>query len=112
MEFSENIVLGGSKKEYCEYGPTTGISCWVYDVLGDSYLTCLSGPVGSEVDSHAGDPCSFPRKGDPQFSYCEASLKKQGGRYRRTNFVFLVVGSFLSASRWVSMAWRKFCMAS
>ena len=60
MEFSENIVLGGSKKEYCEYGPATGILCWVYDVLGDLYLILLSGLMGSEVDSRAGDPCLFP----------------------------------------------------
>ena len=77
MEFSENIVLGGSKKEYCEYGPATGMSCWVYDVLDDTYLTRLSGLMGSEADSRAGNPCSFPRRVDPQYSYCVASLKKQ-----------------------------------
>ena len=107
MEFNENIALGGSRKEYCEYGPNTGILYWVYDVLGELYLIRLSGLMVSEADSSAGDPCSFPRRGDPHFSYCEASLKKQGGRYRRTNFVFWVAGSFLSASRWVSMAWSK-----
>ena len=107
MEFSENIVLAGSKKEYCEYGPATGISCWVYDVLDDFYLTSLTGLMGSEADSRTGDPCSFPRRGDPQFSYCVASLKKQGGRNRRTNFVIWVAGSVLSASTWVSMAWSK-----
>ena len=107
MEFSENIVLGGSKKEYCEYSPATGISCWVYQVLDDHNLTRLSGLMGSEADSRAGDPCSFPRRGDPQFSYCVAFLKKQGGRNRRTNFVFWVAGSVVSASRWVSMAWSK-----
>ena len=66
MEFSENIVLGGSKKEYCEYGTATAISCWLYGVLGDFYLTRLSGLMGSEADPRAGDPCSFPRRGDPQ----------------------------------------------
>ena len=40
--------------------------------------------MDSEADSRAGDPCSFPRTGDPLFSYCEASRKKQGGRNRRT----------------------------
>ena len=106
MEFNENIVLGGSRKEYCENGPATGILCWIY-ILGDLYLTRLSGLMGSEADSHAGDPCSFPRREDSQFSYCEASLKKQGGRYRRTNLAFWVAESFLSASRWVSVAWSK-----
>ena len=41
MEFNENIVLGGSRKEYCEYGPATAILSWVYDVLGELYLTYL-----------------------------------------------------------------------
>ena len=27
VEFSENIVLGGSEKEYWEYGPATGMLC-------------------------------------------------------------------------------------
>ena len=67
MEFSENIVLGGSKKEYCEYGPATGISCWIYDVLGDYYLTRLSGLMVSEVGSRAGDPCSLPGGDTPKF---------------------------------------------
>ena len=63
--------------------------------------------MGSEADSRAGDSCSFPRRGDPQFSYCVASLKKKGGRNRRTNFVFWVGASVLPASRWVLMAWSK-----
>ena len=107
MEVSENIVLGGSKKEYCKYSPATGISGGVYHVLDDFYLTRLSGLMGSEADSRAGDPCSFSRRGDPQFSYCVASLKKQGGRNRRTNFVFWGARSVLSASTWVSMVWSK-----
>ena len=41
MEFSENIVLGGSEKEYCEYGPATGMLSWVYDVLDDFYANCF-----------------------------------------------------------------------
>ena len=80
MEFSENIVLGGSKKEYCEYGPATGILCWVYDVLGDVYLTRLSGLMGSEADSRAGDPCSFPRRGCPKLSHCEGLSQKARGQ--------------------------------
>ena len=55
MEFNENIVLEGSGKEYCEYGPATGILCWVYAVLGELYLTRLSGLMGSEADSRTGD---------------------------------------------------------
>ena len=94
MEFKENIVLGGTRKEHSEYGPATGLLCWVYEVSGDLYLTRLSGLMGSEADSRAGDPCSFPRREHPQFSYCKASLKKQEGRYRRTNLVFWVAGSF------------------
>ena len=62
MEFSKNIVLGGSKKEYCEYGPAMGMSCWVYNVLDDFHPTRLSGLMGSEADSRAGNPCSFPRR--------------------------------------------------
>ena len=55
MEFNEIIVLGGSGKEYCEYGPATGILCWVC-VLGESNLTRLSSLMGSEADSRTGDP--------------------------------------------------------
>ena len=50
MEFSGNIVLGGSKKEHYEYGSATGMSCWVYDALDDSYLASLSGPMVSKAD--------------------------------------------------------------
>ena len=56
MEFNENIVLEGSGREYCEYGPTTGILFWVYDVLGELNLTRLSSLMGSEADSRTGDP--------------------------------------------------------
>ena len=94
MEFKENIVLEGTRKEYSEYGPAMGLLCWVYEVLGDLYLTRLSGLMSSEADSRAGDPCSFPRMEHSQFSYCKATLKKQEGRYRRTNLVFWVAGSF------------------
>ena len=79
MEFSENIVLGGSKKEYCKYGPATGISCWIYDVLRVFRLTRLSGLMGTEAYSRAGVPCSFPRRGDPQFSYCVSLSQKARG---------------------------------
>ena len=74
MELSENIVLlGGSKKEYCEYGPAT-----VYDVLGDFYLTGLSGLMGSEADSRTGYPCSFPKRGDPNFHIAKLLSKSKG----------------------------------
>ena len=56
MEFNETTVLGGSGKEYCEYGLATGILCWVYDILGELYLTHLSGLKGSEADSRTGNP--------------------------------------------------------
>ena len=78
MEFSENIVLGGSKRECCEYGSTTGILCWVYDVLGDHYLTCLSGLTSSEADYRAGDPCSLPRRGDLHFHIVKHLSKSKG----------------------------------
>ena len=56
MEFNENIVLGGSGKEYYEYGPAAGILLWVYDVLGELYLTRLSGLMASKADSRFNDP--------------------------------------------------------
>ena len=56
MEFNENIVLGGSGKEYCEYGPAAGILHWVYHILGELYLTRLSGLMDSEVDSRTSYP--------------------------------------------------------
>ena len=55
MEFNENIVLGGSGKEYCEYDPPSGILRWVYHVLGELCLICLSGVMGSEADSRTGN---------------------------------------------------------
>ena len=56
MKFKDKIVLQGCREGYCEYGPATGILCWVYDVLGESYLTLLSGLTGSRADSRFGDP--------------------------------------------------------
>ena len=56
VEFNENIVLIGGGKEYCEDGPATGIIRWIYGIIGEQYLTCLSGLMSSEEDSRAGDP--------------------------------------------------------
>ena len=107
MESSGNTVLRGSKKEHHEYGSATGMSCWAHGVSDDSHPTSLSGPTVSKADSRAGDPCSFPRRGDPQPPYCAAPFKKQGRRSRRTNLVIWVAGSVSSAGMWVSMARRK-----
>ena len=56
MKIKDKIVLQSCREGYCEYGPATGILCWVYDVLGESYLTLLSGLTGSRADSCFGDP--------------------------------------------------------
>ena len=56
MEFKDKIVLESCRKGYCEYGPATGILCWVYDVLGELYLTGLSGLTGSKADPRTGNP--------------------------------------------------------
>ena len=56
MKFKDKIMFQGCKEGYCEYGPATGILCWVYDVLGDSYVICLTGLMGSKADSRFGDP--------------------------------------------------------
>ena len=32
-------MLQDCREGYCEYDPATGILCWIYDVLGESYLT-------------------------------------------------------------------------
>ena len=55
MKFKDQNVLQGWREGYCEYGPATGILCWVYDVLGKLYLTRLSSLVGSKADSHFGN---------------------------------------------------------
>ena len=39
MKFKDKIVLQDCREGYCEYDPATGILCWIYDVLGESYLT-------------------------------------------------------------------------
>ena len=56
IEFENKIVLEGCRKQYREYGPATGILCWVYDVLGELYLIRLSGLMGSKADSRTDDP--------------------------------------------------------
>ena len=56
IQFKDKIMLQGSREGYCECGPATGILCWVYDVLGESYLTSISGLIGSKADSRFGDP--------------------------------------------------------
>ena len=48
MKFKDKIVSQGWRKGYCEYGPTTGILCWVY-TLSESYLI-------SKADSHFWNP--------------------------------------------------------
>ena len=55
MKFKDKIVLKGCREGYCEYGTVTGVLCWVYDVLVESHLTCLSGLLGSKVDSSFND---------------------------------------------------------
>ena len=56
MKFKDKIILQGSRKRYCVYGPATGVFlCWVYDVLGESYLISISGLMGSKADSRFGD---------------------------------------------------------
>ena len=52
MKFKDKIMLQGCREGCCEYGPVTGILCWVYDVLGESYLTRLSGLMGSTAECH------------------------------------------------------------
>ena len=59
------IVLEGCRKGSYEYGPTTGILCWIYDVLGELYMTRLSSLIDSKADSHTGDPWSYSTRGDP-----------------------------------------------
>ena len=56
MRFKDKIVLQGCREEYCEYGPVTGIFCWVYDVLGESYLTRLTCLTSSKADCRSGNP--------------------------------------------------------
>ena len=56
MKFRDKIVLQGCREGYSEYGPTTRILCWVYNVLGELYLIRLIGLMGSKVDSHFDNP--------------------------------------------------------
>ena len=55
MKFKDKIMLQSCREGYCECGPATGILCWVYDVLGESYLACVSGLMGSKAASRFGD---------------------------------------------------------
>ena len=64
MKFKDKIMLQGCREGYREYGPATGILCWVYNVLSESYLTCLTGLMRSKADSRFGDPWSFPGRVD------------------------------------------------
>ena len=56
MKFKGKIMLQGCRERYCEYGPATGILYCVYDVLGESNVTCLFGLMNSKADSHYSDP--------------------------------------------------------
>ena len=56
MKLNDKLMLQGCREGYCDYGPATGILCWVYDVLGESYLSCLSGLMSSKVDACFGNP--------------------------------------------------------
>ena len=64
MKFKDKIVLKDCREGYCEYGTVTGILCWVYDVLVESHLTCLSGLLGSKADFSFDDLRSFPGRED------------------------------------------------
>ena len=57
-------MLQCCREGYCGYGPATGILSWMYDVLGESYQTCLTGLMGSKVGSRFGDPWSLPGRVD------------------------------------------------
>ena len=100
VEFEDKIVLQSCREGYCEYGRATGISCWVYHLLGELYLARLSGLMSSKADR-------FPGGETPNFDIVNSLSKRNGGRDRRPNFVFWVAGSVLSASVQVAMAWRK-----
>ena len=56
MEFEDKIVLEGCRKGCCEYGPATGILCWVYDILGEIYLIRLCSLIGSKADTRTFKP--------------------------------------------------------
>ena len=64
VQFKDKIVLRGWREGYCECGPATEILCWVYDVLDELYLICLSDLMSSKADSRSGDRWSFPRRWD------------------------------------------------
>ena len=55
MKFKDKTVLQGCREGYVEYGPATGVLCWVYDVLGEADLTRLSSLMGSKASFHFGD---------------------------------------------------------
>ena len=74
MKLNDKLMLQGCREGYCDYGPATGILCWVYDVLGESYLSCLSGLMSSKVDACFGNPWSFRRRVDFSMWYCEPSV--------------------------------------
>ena len=56
MKLKDKIMLQGCREGFCKYGPATGISCWVYDVLGKSCMTSLSGLMGSKAGSCFSEP--------------------------------------------------------
>ena len=70
------IALQGCREGYCEYGSATRTLRWVYDVLGESNLTRLSGLMGSKADSRIGDALSFPRRVDVSILSCDDVLNK------------------------------------
>ena len=67
MKFKDKIVLQGCREGYCEYGPATGILCWVYDVLGELHLSRLFGLMSSKADSRPPIRDRFPGRETFQF---------------------------------------------
>ena len=51
-------------KSIANMAPLQEFLCWIYYVLGESYLRRLSGLMDSKTDSRSGDPRSYPERGD------------------------------------------------
>ena len=94
MEFKDKIVLECCRKGHCEYSPATGILCWVYDVLGELYLTRLSDLMGSKADSRRAICDRFTGGEPPNFDIVNPVSKSKGAETENLNLFFGWLGVF------------------
>ena len=101
------------QERYCENGPATGILCWVYDVLGELYLTRLSGLMSSKADQQTSVQAisdRFPERRPPNFDIVKPLAKSKGAGTEDLILFFRWLGVFYLLAGGCQWHGAKFCM--